>query len=171
MARAAAQAPGFALDSHIFYLFTQIFGRRNRSLQQRLRPFGLGVPQWRILAVLQERARCSMTELADLTTIDRTTLTRALDRLARDRLIIRSGDPRDGRSVRLALSAAGVAAYRRILPLVLEENERAVQGFDAAELAGFRALLHRMVRNLDPDYDGRNGRLTGRTGRMRGRGE
>ena len=162
-AGAAEAPPAFTLDSHIFYLFTQIFGRRNRALAQELAPLGINVPQWRILAVLHECPGCTMNELADLTTVDRTTLTRALDRVVADDLALRRADAKDRRSVRLWLTPAGREAFRRVLPRVIEQNERAVRGFSATELAAFRALLHRMVRNLDPDYDERNAEW--RTGR------
>lgn len=156
LARApAAPQPGFALDSHIFYLFTQILGRRNRHLQETLKPLNIAVPQWRVLATLQECPGCTMNALADLTTIDRTTLTRTLDRMVRDRLVARRSDAQDRRSVRLYLTPAGEAAFRRVLPRVIAQNERAVCGFNADELAAFRAQLHRMIRNLDPDYDRR----------------
>jgi DNA-binding MarR family transcriptional regulator len=143
-------APAFQLDEHIFYLFTQIFGRRNRQLATQLKPLAVTVPQWRILAVLHERAGCTMNELADQTTVDRTTLTRALDRIVREGLVTRRSNAHDGRSVRLYLTPDGEAAFRRVLPRVLEQNERAVRGFSAGELAELRAMLHRMIGNLDP---------------------
>lgn len=151
-----APPPAFALDSHIFYLFTQILGRRNRHLQETLKPLNIAVPQWRVLATLHECPGCTMNALADLTTVDRTTLTRTLDRMVRDRLVMRRGDAQDRRSVRLYLTAAGEEAFRRVLPRVVAQNERAISGFSADEHATFRTLLHRMVRNLDPDYDRRN---------------
>ena len=43
-----------------------------------------------------------------------------------------------------------------MLPPVIAQNERALRGFGADELAALRAHLHRMVRNLDADYDRRN---------------
>jgi DNA-binding MarR family transcriptional regulator len=113
------------------------------------------VPQWRILAVLNERAGSTMNELADLTTVDRTTLTRTLDRMVREDLVTRRSNAHDGRSIRLYLTTAGEAAFRGVLPRVVAQNERAVRGLSAEELATFRATLHRMVRNLDPDYDRR----------------
>jgi MarR family transcriptional regulator, lower aerobic nicotinate degradation pathway regulator len=160
---AAETLPAFELDSHIFYLFTQIFGRRNQQLSKQLTPLGITVPQWRILAVLHERPGCTMNELAEVTTVDRTTLTRALDRMVASGLAERHDDPQDRRSVRLWLTAPGKDMFRRVLPRVVQQNERAVRGFSAAELATFRAQLHRMVRNLDPHYDKRNAAwLTGR---------
>jgi DNA-binding MarR family transcriptional regulator len=161
----AASQPVFELETHVFYLFTQIFGRRNRHLAEKLRPLRITVPQWRILAVLHERPGCTMNQLADITTVDRTTLTRALDRMARNGLVERRTDAQDRRSVRLDLTAAGNDAFRRVLPRVIEQNERAVRGFSAGELAAFRGALHRMVRNLDSDYDQRNAAwLTGGAG-------
>jgi len=155
-AESATAPPDFDLEGHVFYLFTQIMGRRNRQLQEQLAPCGIGVPQWRILAVLHERAGCTMNELADVTTVDRTTLTRALDRMARDGLVTRKSDARDRRNVRLGLTPAGNDAFCRVLPRVVAQNERAVEGFGAAEAASIRALLHRMLRNLDAEYDQRN---------------
>jgi DNA-binding MarR family transcriptional regulator len=149
--------PAFRLDDHIFFLFTQIFGRRNRQLAAKLKPLAVTVPQWRILAVLHERAGSTMNELADLTTVDRTTLTRALDRMVRGDLVTRRSNAHDGRSIRLYLTTAGEAAFRRVLPRVLEQNERAVRGFSAAELAALRTMLHRMIGSLEPGSDRRNG--------------
>lgn len=153
---ARAALPPFEIESHIFYLFTQILGRRNVALAEKLKPLGVSVPQWRILAVLQDRAGCTMSELAGITTVDRTTLTRSVDRMVETGLVARRGDAQDRRSVRLWLTAAGKATFRQVLPLVIEQNERALQSFAASELTQFRAQLHRMVRNLDADYDYRN---------------
>jgi DNA-binding MarR family transcriptional regulator len=154
--REAATLPEFQLDAHVFYLFTQIFGRRNRDLVEQLKPFRITVPKWRVLAVLSERPGITMNRLAELTTVDRTTLTRTLDQMARDRLGARRGDALDRRSVLLHLTAKGQEAFRLVLPRVVEQNERAVAGLSAAELTALRDTLHRMVRNLDPLYDSGN---------------
>jgi DNA-binding MarR family transcriptional regulator len=151
----AAALPIFQLDSHVFYLFTQIFGRRNRDLAEKLKPFRITVPKWRVLAVLSERPGITMNRLAELTTVDRTTLTRTLDQMARGGLVERRGDARDRRSVRLHLTEQGQEAFRLVLPSVVEQNERALLGLSEAELAALRDTLHRMVRNLDPLDDSR----------------
>jgi DNA-binding MarR family transcriptional regulator len=151
--RQAGALPEFQLDAHVFYLFTQIFGRRNRDLAEQLKPFRITVPKWRVLAVLSERPGITMNRLAELTTVDRTTLTRTLDRMARDGLVERRVAVRDRRSVLLHLTERGREAFRLVLPRVVAQNERAVAGLSAGELAAFRATLHRMVRNLDPLYD------------------
>lgn len=152
----AARATAFDLEGHIYYLFTQIFGRRNRHLAEKLAPFAITVPKWRVLAVLHERPGVTMNQLADFTTVDRTTLTRTLDQMVEDRLVERRDDAHDRRAVRLHLTGRGQEIFDKILPLVLDENERATQGIACTELAQFGRTLQRMVRNLDPDYDQRN---------------
>ena len=148
----------FDLEGHIYYLFTQIFGHRNRHLREKLAPHGITVPKWRVLAVLHERPGVSMNQLADFTTVDRTTLTRTLDQMVKDRLVERRDDAHDRRTIRLHLAGRGREVFERILPLVLGENERATQGIAAGDLTQFGRTLNRMVRNLDPDYDRRNAR-------------
>jgi DNA-binding MarR family transcriptional regulator len=148
MLTVAASHPAFHLESHVFFLFTQIFGRRNRQLTEALKPLAISIPQWRVLAVLHERPGLTMNQLADLATVDRTTLTRALDAMVRRRLVERRADTRDRRSVRLHLTETGNAAFFQVLPRVVEQNERAMAGFTEAEGAVLRSMLHRMFDNL-----------------------
>ncbi|HLJ65722.1 MAG TPA: MarR family transcriptional regulator [Stellaceae bacterium] len=143
------ERPVFDLEDHVFFLFSQIFSRRNRQLGELLRPFSVTPSRWRVLAVLQQWPGASMGRLADLTGVERTTLTRTLDGMERDGLVARHPDPEDRRAIRLFLTDAGKTAFNGILPSVSGHNEQAVKDFDAEELATFRRLLHRMVSNLD----------------------
>src|ERR1044071_161669 len=99
------------------------------------------VSQWRILASLSAREGSSMTALADTTAVDRTTLTRALDRMRAQGLVERRQDEFDRRTARLRLSARGRKLYERALPIVLRQNELAVAGMKPAEVAAFRQQL------------------------------
>jgi DNA-binding MarR family transcriptional regulator len=141
-------APAFDLPQHVFFLVTQLMARRNRALAERLQPLGLTVQKWRVLAVLDYSPGCTMSDLADLTSVDRTTLTRTLDQLVEERLVDRRPAAHDRRSTRLALTRRGAALLRRVLPLVIEQNEQAVRGFSAAEIERLRGDLRRMFHNL-----------------------
>jgi DNA-binding MarR family transcriptional regulator len=136
------------LEQHLFYLFGQALGRRDRMLQQALKPLGMAVDQWRILAALRAREGCSMTALAETTAIDRTTLTRSVARMRAKKLVERKRDEIDRRATRLRLSARGRALYERALPIALRQNELAVAGMSAGEITAFRAQLWRIINNL-----------------------
>ncbi|HEY5900041.1 MAG TPA: MarR family winged helix-turn-helix transcriptional regulator [Burkholderiales bacterium] len=141
-------AAAFQLDRHVFYWLTQVIGARDRELAQGLKDFGLRVPEWRALAALYARQKCTMSELADLATIDRTTLTRTIDRMSDAGWLSRLPDAGDMRVTRLALTAAGKRMFERIWPAVRELNALALAGVPKSEIEVLHRVLARMRANL-----------------------
>ena len=141
--------PAFDLDRHVFYWLTQVIGARDRELTQGLREFGLRVPEWRALAALHARKRCTMSELSDLATIDRTTLTRTVDRMQDTGWVTRLADSRDLRVTRLALTAAGERLFARIWPAVDRLNRASLDGLPKGAVEMLAWTLERMKLNLD----------------------
>jgi DNA-binding MarR family transcriptional regulator len=139
----------FRLEQHPFFWLTQAIGSRDRRLGQELKAFGLRVPEWRALAALCARRRCSMSELADLATVDRTTLTRTVDRMEKAGWATRLSDTKDLRVTRLAPTAAGERLFERLWPTVERLNRAAVEGLPAGAVDMLRWTLERMKANLD----------------------
>jgi DNA-binding MarR family transcriptional regulator len=77
-----------------------------------LRPSGLRVTQFSILATIARLGEANLRQLEDALTIDQTTLTRSLNVLQRDGLIERAPHP-DGRIKAMRLTAKG----RRVLEI------------------------------------------------------
>lgn len=150
-AGSAGAAARFRLDAHVFYWFTQIVALRDRQIARSLQVHVLRVPEWRVLASLAARGKLTMGELAGLSSIDRTTLTRTIDRMAKDGLLIRRKDAGDQRIMRLALTAGGRATFARLRPIVARTSETALAGLDAKERAALFATLRRMRANLAAD--------------------
>jgi DNA-binding MarR family transcriptional regulator len=146
--------PAFVLERHVFYWITQVIGSRDRMLAQELRDAGIRVPEWRVLASLYARRRCSMSELADMATIDRTTLTRTVDRMQEAGWVARLSDGEDMRVTRLALTAAGERMFARIWPAVERLNRAALAGLPQGAVDALRATLKRMKVNLDQGLAG-----------------
>ena len=146
-------AADFSLDRHIFFWLTQVIGARDRELAQGLREFGLRVPEWRALAALYASKHvtrsCTTSELADLATIDRTTLTRTVDRMQDAGWLERLADKEDMRVTRLALTAAGKKMFERIWPEVQRLNQLALAGLSGAEINSLRKILGQMRTNLE----------------------
>jgi MarR family transcriptional regulator, organic hydroperoxide resistance regulator len=138
----------FKLEDHVFFYFSQILARRTRAINARLRPDGLDYPRWRVLAVLQEHSGATMGRLADLTSVDRTTLTRTLGLMEKAGLIIRREGKSDRRSLSIALTAQGRRMFARILPPTLTETDRALTGFSAQEIGVLKDWLRTMADNL-----------------------
>ncbi len=143
-----SKSQAFKLEDHVFFYFSQILARRTRAINARLRPYGLDYPRWRVLAVLQEHSGATMGRLADLTSVDRTTLTRTLGLMESAGLIARREQKSDRRSLAISLTAQGRRLFARILPLTLAETDRALTGFSAKEIGVLRDRLRRMADNL-----------------------
>ena len=141
-------ARAFKLEDHLFFYFTQILARRTRAINARLRPYGLDYPRWRVLAVLQQHSGATMGELADLTSVDRTTLTRTLGLMEEARLVARRERESDRRSLVISLTPKGRRMLVRILPLTLAETDRALTGCSLEEIGALRDRLKRIADNL-----------------------
>ncbi|MFO1082534.1 MAG: MarR family transcriptional regulator [Reyranellaceae bacterium] len=144
----SGDAPAFALDQHLFFWLTQLLDRRDRALAAALRPEGLRAPEWRVLATLHDRQRLSMSALAELTSIERTTLSRVVERMVRAGWVTRLSDASDARITRLAATAAGERLFARLWPRVWDLNTRLEAGVPAPAVGLVRWALQEMCRNV-----------------------
>ena len=100
------------------------------------------------MAVLHDQGACSMGRLAELTSVDRTTLTRTIGQMEGEDLVFREHGVGDRRRVSLSLTPHGAALFARILPIVHALTDRALAGFTPAEAETLRGQLRRMADNL-----------------------
>ena len=95
--------------------------RAARALARRfdaaLRPLDLTNGQFSLLMSLNRPEPASMSAVASLLAMDRTTLTAALKPLERRGLVKVTGDPADRRSRKLALTPAGHMLLARAVPV------------------------------------------------------
>ena len=145
----ASTPPDFALEQHLFFWFTQVLDRRDRELAAALKADRLRAPEWRVLATLYSRQRVSMSELAQFTSIERTTLSRTVERMVRRGWVMRLTDANDARVTRLALTASGERLFARIWPAVHRVNEAAVASLPEAAVGLVKWALQEMCRNFD----------------------
>lgn len=154
-APAPAPATDFNLEQHVYFWLTEVIGRRNRLLAPALKPFGLRVPEWRVLASLHSRHHASFKELAELASFDQTTLSRTIDRFVRDGLVVRLSDVDDMRVTRLALTAKGERLFQDLWPVVRELNDASCARLPEGGAAMLRWLLAQMRESLDEMIEAR----------------
>ena len=138
----------FQLETHVFYWFSRILSRRNRALNGELRSFDLDYPRWRVMAVLNQHAGCSMQQLAEHTGVDRTTLAHTTALMEKQGLLTRHARKTDRRSIVLNLTPRGRNLLARILPTVLAHSSESLSGFTRAEMRTLFKLLQRMADNI-----------------------
>lgn len=139
----------FDLGSFLPYLINRAGARLAFRFNQDLRPHGVGVQEWRVLAVLYAHGGQRMSALADLTSIDRTTLSRLTARMENAGLLERSRAEEDGREVHVALAPRGHEMTEAILPVARHFEDVAVTGLSEDEAAHLKRLLAKVYGNLE----------------------
>lgn len=74
-------------------------------------------PEWRTLSGLGQHGMMTATELGEQSAMHKTKVSRAVAELERRRWLVRTPDESDRRVEHLALTKAGLAAYREMVPL------------------------------------------------------
>ena len=102
-----------------------------------------------MLAVLAATGEQRLSDLADLTSIDLSTLSRLVGRMVRDELVVRRRADGDRRELRVDLTPAGRRKTRAILPTARRYEQKALAGIGAADARSLKRLLRRVYANLD----------------------
>ena len=140
--------PRFRADDFVPYLMRRVSERLSKSLAEALKPFDQTPNAWRVLVALINRERASISELAELTIIDQSTLSRTIDRMEEQRLVKRMPGDDDGRIVAVALTEAGQRAFEEMLPIASAQYEWAIRGIPARNVDALRSTLQQMLNNI-----------------------
>lgn len=130
------------LPYRLSVLSNRVSGAIARVYSER---FGLGVTEWRVMAVLGRYPALSAGEVAQRTAMDKVAVSRAVAALIAAGHLERETHEDDRRRSVLRLSGAGRRIYVEIAPLALAFQQRLLAGMDSDE----RALLFRLLDRLD----------------------
>lgn len=140
-----ALEPALRLDGYLPYRLSvasnAVSGLIARAYEDR---FGLTVPQWRLLCVLAEDGALTQARIVARTVMDKVTVSRAAQGLARRRLVARSQHKSDARSHVLALTAEGRRLHSEIAPLALAYEAALIAGLSPEEVTLLKRLLGRL---------------------------
>jgi DNA-binding MarR family transcriptional regulator len=138
----------FRSDEFVPYLMRRVSERLSKSLAEALKPFDQTPNAWRVLVALVSRDRASISELAEFTIIDQSTLSRTVDRMEQQRLVKRTPSDADGRTVVVSLTDAGQRAFDQMLPIASAQYEWAIRGIPARNVDVMRTTLQQMLNNI-----------------------
>jgi DNA-binding MarR family transcriptional regulator len=145
---AAAGAFPFETPTYLFHLLVAIDRQRDLRLEERLKALGLTVARYRAIGVIARLEPVNMSELADYSVVDRTTMTRTVDQLVAEGLADRATPPTDRRRVVLTLTHTGRDLYRRAVQVITDLNREMAVGLpDDLQRTVIRAE-EIMLRNL-----------------------
>jgi len=122
-----------------------------RSMSARLAPKAIGYGQYPVLVQLWHEDGLTQKELSNRVRIEAPTMVRTLDRMERERLVIRKRSDTDRRQIHIQLTARGRALKSDLSPLAREIDQLALSGLSKADRDRLAALLGRVIGNMEGD--------------------
>ena len=103
---------------------------------------------WRVLAALSNNGEQRLIDLAGMTSIDVSTLSRLVTRLAHTGLASRKRSKTSNREVLIELTAKGRDIVDRLIPIAYGLERTAIADIPAKDLAVVKRSLRRIYENL-----------------------
>ncbi len=101
----------------------------------------------------QGGASLRVTDLAELLGVDAPTVTRKVQQLERDGMVVRQTDPDDRRATRIGLTPAGRRTLDRMLRARRAWLDQLLEGWDDDDLSTLVTLLGRFAHDLERDLE------------------
>lgn len=138
----------FKLDKWVSYLTENSIKLISEAFGRMLECKGITRIQWIALYYLGLNQNTNQKELALKMNIKDSSVTRLLDRLERDGLVIREKNPNDRRVTNVVLTEKGKEMREKMLPEGEKFSNMLLDGIDADELQVFEKVLSTMVNNI-----------------------
>ncbi|MDP6954120.1 MAG: MarR family transcriptional regulator [Alphaproteobacteria bacterium] len=122
-----------------------------RSLSTRLGPKGIGYGQYPVLMHLWQEDGLTQKELSNRVRIEAPTMVRTLDRMERDKLVVRKRSDADRRQIHIRLTAKGKALKSDLSSLSGEVDKVALSGLSKKDKEQLQALMGKVIKNLEGD--------------------
>lgn len=138
----------FNLQSYLPYLLNRVGFAVTDVFSEALATDDLTVPMWRVLAVLLHHGPQRMSDLADLTSIEISTLSRLLGTMQRRKLLGRKRARTDARVVMVALTESGRGLTERLIPAATQLEDTLIDGLADDEVALLKRTLDKLFANV-----------------------
>ena len=127
--------------------------RVGRELRREARAVGISPEQVSLLVAIKYAPGLGIRDLAANERISPPALTKHVDRLERDGLVVRRQHPDDGRRIGLTLTEEGQRVLRRVRSRRTAWLATRLRGLDPKELAAVEAAIEPLSRLLKEEED------------------
>ena len=108
----------------------------------------LTIGTWRLLLAMSNHDGTRQVDLAELTSIEVSTVSRLVTRLVQRGLVSRARSSRSNREVLVSLTPKGKALVAGLVPIAAGLEQAATRGVSRRELTAVKGVLRRMHQNL-----------------------
>ena len=144
-----ARSSALKLDDFLPYLVNRVGAALvERFTRDALSRHGLTIDMWRVLAALSNGGGKRQIDLAAMTSIEASTVSRLVTKLVGMNLVSRSRSRTSNREVIVQLTNKGQTLVGRLVPVAIELERTASSGASAADMSATKRVLRQAFENL-----------------------
>ncbi|CAD5248808.1 MULTISPECIES: MarR family winged helix-turn-helix transcriptional regulator [Halomonadaceae] len=132
-----------------FYWVARLNAKYSADVDTLLKPLGLSSSKWRILMILHEHGRLSMSDISVHAVAKLSTITKIVYRMQESGLLKTEASPQDGRVTEVELTEAGEAKLDIARQVTSRLVEKAFADFSKQDIVYINQCLSRMFHNLN----------------------
>lgn len=131
-----------------FYWVARLNAKYSADLDSLLKPLGLSTSKWRILMILREHGRLSMSDIAVHTVAKLSTITKIVYKMQEAELVVTAPSDEDRRVTEVTLTEQGEAQLAIAREQTHRLVEKAFKGLEAEEVVTLNRCLGKIFNNL-----------------------
>lgn len=147
---ATGVAPKYDFEESIGYWIVLAAQAFQNALNDELAPHGITFRQCQVLGWLMHDGEISQVALAQRMMIEPATLVGVLDRMERDRLIVRRAGLSDRRRKMITMHPNATEVWNQVAACAKRVRARASEGLTNQQLALLKKTLKTVLGNLEP---------------------
>ncbi|MGK0268974.1 MAG: DNA-binding MarR family transcriptional regulator [Paraglaciecola sp.] len=110
--------------------------------------FNISIPEWRVLAQLAEQQKLYSKDIGEITSMDKSKVSRAVKALESKNYLIRQTDKKDNRAAYLSLTVKGNSLYQKIAPKALQWERQLIGVLKASEFKDLMNILGKLDKQV-----------------------
>lgn len=138
------------IDGYLAYLLARASHQVSREFHRELKPYGLTVIEWRVLATLEGSDGCSLGEVAEAVLFKQPTITKLIDRMERDGWVRRLPGTGDRRRIRIVMTDRGHRVVGELLAKAKQHEAVCLGSYTPAEIENLKRILRDLLRRSAP---------------------
>lgn len=138
------------VDNYLLYLLASVSHHASGQFHAHVRSKGLRVPEWRVLATLNDEDGAMITTLARISLLEQSHLTKIVDQMERSGWVTRRPDPMDARRVRVFLTEKGRGLATDLVADARAHEDELLSRLSGEEATAIKPVLKQLLARLEP---------------------
>jgi DNA-binding MarR family transcriptional regulator len=142
-------SPKVQLDQFVPYRMVHLAANISLALSKIYKQeFDITIPEWRVLAQLAQQQKLYSKDIAEITSMDKSKVSRAVKVLENKQYLLRQTDKNDNRAAYLFLTVQGKALYEKIVPKALQWEKQLIDVLEVSEHRDLMKILEKLDKQV-----------------------